>query len=368
LSFSDADIIRLSLQAGGQYTYDMYFQGSNVGLTTANEDIDAFAMLPDGTILISTVGSYNVPSPYGNLTGGGNNLLKFLPYSLGAATAGEWSLYLPGGNIGLAGASENIDAVAFLSDSALLLSTTGNFSVPGASGVDSDLVRYDGGWSMYFDGSDVGLTTAAEDIDGLFVEQDSAGDTQRVYLSTRGNFSVPSLAGSNNDVLLFLPTRLGPSTAGTYNLNLDGALFGLDAYDIDGIYRGLPANHDLYQAGGALGALGLLGHDGDPLDPPVPPLVPGGADGGADGAARPSAGSLSASSRQGASRGADYLDAAAAQARRRAAVDDLFASLASGNSEFAHGARPARRSAAADHDPGPDPAEDDAGWLWRLSS
>ncbi len=61
LSFADADILKLSVQSNGQYGYQLHFDASDVGLTTTNEDIDAFAFLPDSSIVVSTVGSFSVP-------------------------------------------------------------------------------------------------------------------------------------------------------------------------------------------------------------------------------------------------------------------------------------------------------------------
>ena len=65
LAFTDADILKLTVLANGQYGYQLHFDGSDVGLTTSNEDIDAFEFLADGSILISTVGAFSVPAPSG---------------------------------------------------------------------------------------------------------------------------------------------------------------------------------------------------------------------------------------------------------------------------------------------------------------
>src|SRR5262249_15993305 len=54
--FTDADILQLSASASGAYSYRMFFDGSDVGLSTSTEGIDAFTFLPDGSIIISTTG------------------------------------------------------------------------------------------------------------------------------------------------------------------------------------------------------------------------------------------------------------------------------------------------------------------------
>jgi hypothetical protein len=82
---------------------------------------------------------------------------------------------------------------------------------------------------MYFDGSDVGLTTSAEDIDAAAV--DAAGN---IYLSTFNNFAVTGVSGADDDVFVFTPTSLGTTTSGTYSSTLyfDGSAFGLAANDV----------------------------------------------------------------------------------------------------------------------------------------
>ena len=72
------------------------------------------------------------------------------------------------------------DAFAVLPDGRLLISTLGNVSVSGASGADEDLLAFtptalgattSGAWAMYFDGSDVGLSsTSNEDVNGVWVD------------------------------------------------------------------------------------------------------------------------------------------------------------------------------------------------------
>lgn len=94
-----------------------------------------------------------------------------------------------------------------------------------------------GDYSLYFDGSDVGLTTTAEKIDGLDVWGDvgpaevefpydcSAGI---LFISTQGAYRVPaanggSLVGEGNDVLIFCATNLGWDTAGFWFRGFDAA-------------------------------------------------------------------------------------------------------------------------------------------------
>src|SRR6185369_7376502 len=94
---------------------------------------------------------------------------------------------------------------------------------------DEDLLRCDGTfpvpstctWTMYFDGSDVGLDTTDltydEDVDGVAV---SGAD---IYLSTNGNFSVSGLSGQGRDVFVCKAAVPGPVTscAGGFGMFFD---------------------------------------------------------------------------------------------------------------------------------------------------
>ena len=246
LRFSDADIIRLVMNADHSFEYSLWFDGSDVGLTLTSEDIDAFTVLSNGEIVLSTVGAYSVPSPLGRaLTGGGEDLLLFTPTSLGSVTTGSWSVYLDGSDVGLSGSNETIDAVAILADGRVVVSTAGAVLVPGVNGADEDLLVFApsslggttaGRWALYFDGSDVGLTQSGEDVAALHVQETATAPT--LYFATRGNFGVTGVSGANEDIFAFQPTSLGTSTAGTFQteLTFDGSLWRLAPFALDGIF------------------------------------------------------------------------------------------------------------------------------------
>jgi len=75
---------------------ELYFDGSDVGLTRPSERIDAVALRPDGALLISTAGPVAVGRGAEALRAEGSALLAFAPAALGAETAGAWSLALDG--------------------------------------------------------------------------------------------------------------------------------------------------------------------------------------------------------------------------------------------------------------------------------
>jgi hypothetical protein len=263
------DIMRLVIGTDGSFTYTKYFEGADVGLSTTNERIDAFTILADGTILISTAGAFSLQTTYSSpgsgsgasITGFGEDLLRFAPLSTGANTAGVWSLYFDGSDVGLSGSAENVDAVSVLADGRLVLSTAGTPSVTGVSGAaNSDLLRFTptqlgattkGTWAMFFDASDVGLSGSTENLDAVALGDSGNPNLPLIYLSTNGNFSVPGQTGKSNDILRFNPTQLGTTTAGTYTaVTLRGDSFGLLGQNLTGIFLGLaPGDAPLMASG-----------------------------------------------------------------------------------------------------------------------
>jgi hypothetical protein len=123
----------------------------------------------------------------------------------------QWFKSFDGTDAGLPG-SADIDALAYKAINLghiFYLSFDTPVAVPGLGTVDdSDIVAYQyvfgqgGSWSMYFKGSQNGLTTNAEDIDAIEI------DGPTLYLSTVGGFSVPkagggTLSGGREDVIIY---------------------------------------------------------------------------------------------------------------------------------------------------------------------
>jgi hypothetical protein len=122
--------------------------------------------------------------------------------------------------------------------------------VPGVTGwvTSSDAVVFEeaqngnapeDNYELYFDGSDVGLTTRAEQIDSLSVWQPQLqapivpGDCAEgvLFISTAANYRVPganggSMTGRGGDVLAFCATNLGPDTAGFWFKAFDAQAAG----------------------------------------------------------------------------------------------------------------------------------------------
>ncbi len=158
----DSDIVKFTATELGDTTvgtFELFFDASDVGLELGSEDVDAIELLDDGRLLISTEGDFSILQ----LTGQGEDILAFTPTSLGDTTAGTWS--------------------------------------------------------VYFDGDDVGLT-------GVGVDGVSVSDGGDIYLTTANTFLVPGLSGKDEDVFVFHPSSLGEDTTGTFDSNLlfDGNL------------------------------------------------------------------------------------------------------------------------------------------------
>jgi uncharacterized protein YjiK len=215
--------------------WSLFFDGSDVEAGSGNTN--AFNVISANTMLLSFNNAVT-------LSGAGTvqpmDIVLFQATSLGENTAGTYSLYFDGSDVGLDATSENIDALTLLPDGRLILSFKGSFSVPGVSGKDEDLVAFtpgslgdttSGTWAMYFDGSDVGLSTSSsEDVNGVFV--DSAG---ALYLSTLGEFAVATVFGSGVDIFTCAPVSLGDTTACNFSpmLFFDGSTWGLTSQTID---------------------------------------------------------------------------------------------------------------------------------------
>ncbi len=217
LNVDDEDIV-----AFDGTDFSLYFDGSDVALSDLT--IDAFAIIGDTEILMSFTKAGSVPNISGTVDD--SDIVKFTATSLGEITTGSFTLYFDGSDVGLASGGEDVDSLELLPDGTLLLSTTGSFRTNGISGRDEDILAFTpsslgyntlGSWALYFDGSDVALSGNSEDVDGLAV---SGGD---IYLSTSGNFSTNDLSGADEDVFVCNTPGTGTNTScSSFTHLLDG--------------------------------------------------------------------------------------------------------------------------------------------------
>jgi C1A family cysteine protease len=232
VAFADEDVLIKDMGTGA---WSLFIDGSDLGL--ANMDIDAFEPQADGSILMS----FDIDFTYAGTTPvDDSDIVRFTPTSTGDTTAGTWSWYFDGSDVGLSTIDEDVDALTLLPDGRLLISTLGPVSVTGASGADEDLLAFtptalgattSGTWALYFDGSDVGLsTTTSEDVNGVWV--DAAG---KIYLTTLGSFGVTGVSGDGSDIFTCTPGSLGSTTTCTWAMYWDGSANGFAGEDTDAV-------------------------------------------------------------------------------------------------------------------------------------
>lgn len=226
----DEDILYFNGQS-----WSVYFDGSDVGL--AGVDLNAFTIIDPDTILMSFMQPLTIAG-IGKVDD--SDVLQFDATSLGNTTVGSFSLYFDGSDVGLTKASEDIDALDLLPDGRLVISTLGAYAVAGAQGKSDDLLSFSpdslgavtsGTWSLYFDGSDVGITPATN-VDGI-----SVATNGHIYLTTAENFSLSGQSIADEDVFQCTPVSLGASTSCNFAsaVYFDGGDWGLAADDIDAI-------------------------------------------------------------------------------------------------------------------------------------
>jgi len=221
-------------------TWSLFFDGSDVGAATA--DLTAFDLLDPDSLLMS----FSSALTLNGLSVNPQDVVRFDASSLGSTTAGTFSMYLDGSDVGLDATSEKIDALDVLGDGRVLISTSGSPSVSGVTGAkDEDILAFtpvtlgdatSGSWAMYFDGSDVGLgEVSTEDVDALDVNTGGG-----LYLSTLGAFDVGTLTGGGEDVFVCNPISLGDTSACSYAGTpfFDGSLWGLAGKNVDAFELG----------------------------------------------------------------------------------------------------------------------------------
>ena len=181
----------------------------------------------------------------------------------------DFSLYFDGSDVGLG--SFRMDGFAIISSREILMSFTSSGSVPGVSGTvdDSDIVK--------FTSTSLGTSTAGSFelyFDGSDVSLTRSGEDidgiellpdGRLLISTKGSFSVSGLSGKDEDISAFTPTSLGTNTAGSFELYFDGGDVGLGGNSGEDIYAlAVDATGEIYlSTRGSFSVSGLSGKDED---------------------------------------------------------------------------------------------------------
>ncbi|MDC0359133.1 GDSL-type esterase/lipase family protein [Acidimicrobiales bacterium] len=227
VSAADEDVL-----AWDGAVYSLVFDGSDVGLEAL--EIDALDVILPDQILMSFTTAGSVP---GIGTVDDSDIVLFSG-TLGAATAGTFSMYFDGSDVGLTRNGEDIDGLSLLDSGDLLISTSGSFKASGSTGQDEDVSRFSGSFgsttsgtfSLHLDGSDLVLTDRREDIDGL------SDDGDGLYFSPVGALSAGGVSGADEDIFRFSGS-FGSNTSGSLSLHWDGSAEGtkvdMGALDID---------------------------------------------------------------------------------------------------------------------------------------
>ena len=204
--FENEDIVRFSGAA-----YEPVLDGSDVGLSSFT--IDALAIIapvPPAT-MPSFVLSFKGAGRVGGLNGvDDSDAVLFTPTRLGTTTAGTFSRYLDGSDIGLTRDEEDVSNVEVEGDT-LYLSTQGNFSLSdGLNGADEDVFSCDGftpgenstctSTTLRFDGSAVGLNQSGEQVDAFSFNATGNVPEGAAFFSFTGRYSVPTASGNEADI------------------------------------------------------------------------------------------------------------------------------------------------------------------------
>ncbi|HOU40747.1 MAG TPA: hypothetical protein PK829_05725 [Promineifilum sp.] len=235
VAFAANDIIHYD---GATDTWSMLFDASDVGITknvTAFYRQDNAATLD--TFYLVLAANQNVPG-VGTVTP--NDVIRFTPTSLGSSTAGSFALYFDGSDVGLTTTAEHIDALG-MDGSRLLISTTGAAKVPRGGGgslnaPDEDVIAFTptstgattaGTWAAFFDGSTVpGL--AVEDVAG-FWDNPANGN---LVISVLNAFNLSGVTGDNDDLIGLTPSGGSYTPSIVWNGDDAGFNVAIDAFEI----------------------------------------------------------------------------------------------------------------------------------------
>ncbi len=194
LSYRDEDIL---VWDGSRF--EMFFDGSDVGLGPV--DVDAFHVIDESTILMSFDRSIELDG-VGQVDD--HDILRFDATQTGGTTRGTFSVFVDGWDLGLRGTAGDIDAIAMYNSELLISLRGNFDHPTAGMLRDEDLIAVSleetgiatqGSLSIFFDGSGVGLLDRSEDVDAAAI------GAPGLRISTLGEFSVPGLTAFDSDVI-----------------------------------------------------------------------------------------------------------------------------------------------------------------------
>lgn len=179
-----------------------------------------------------------------------------------------FGLFFDGSDVGLSSAS--LDAFAVISADEILMSFRSPETIPGISGTveDSDIVKF----------TATGLGDTTSGTFELFLRGSDVGLSPsmedvdaidlhadgRLIVSTIGSFDVSGLAGGDEDLIALTPITPGDYSSGTWELYFDASDVGLASEDVDAVALDFNGNIHLSLTS-AFTVAGLSGDDEDVL-------------------------------------------------------------------------------------------------------
>jgi TolB protein len=224
LAFDAADVLRYEPQSDA---WSLHFDASDVGLGG-----NVSGLATDGNALLLAFKANTTVPGVGPVTP--RDVVRFQPTSLGATTAGTFSLFFRGATWGLTTTGEKLDALGRAPDGRLLLSTMGAFKVPGLTAKDDDLLAFQStapNWSKF---RALYSLLRAKDLDSVWFD----GGNGDIYIALGTAFSLSGAAGSTAQGDARDIVRLRPAGGNGYNVLLvwDGSAAGLpvalDAFEL----------------------------------------------------------------------------------------------------------------------------------------
>ncbi|CAA9261089.1 MAG: hypothetical protein AVDCRST_MAG93-2188, partial [uncultured Chloroflexia bacterium] len=108
------------LQIDGADVVRVFFDGSDVGIN--NMKVDAFERLADGSLLFSFDKDKSIPKSkrIPGIDADDSDIVRLTPQSLGENTAGTWSMYFDASDVGLTTGDEDVDGITVLPDGKIL--------------------------------------------------------------------------------------------------------------------------------------------------------------------------------------------------------------------------------------------------------
>jgi len=214
--------------------WDIYFRGGQVGLNGLA--IAACEALPDGDLLFSFAAAGSIPGLVGGPSSTSftsNDVLRFRPMSTGPVTAGTWSFYFDGSDVGLSSSGFAIRAIAVFPDGRLVFGTNTGGSIPGVGPVSgNDLLEFapvslgeitSGSLSLLLRGATIGLESSGERLDFASISEGSV-----VTLSTRSSFAMgQGISGTRGDLISGHLGLAGSQSLVGLGLSLHGVESGL---------------------------------------------------------------------------------------------------------------------------------------------